>query len=315
MAKKSWTLLNLADDPLADVSLSPVQLDAAELGLPSCTVRTKSLRGGLRDGVELLLLDNGSLRVAVLPQRGMGLWKAWLGDWAIGWNSPVRGPVHPRFVPVSEPSGLGWLDGFDELLCRCGLVSNGAPQFDARGRLQYPLHGRIANLPAHRLVVEADPATEELSVTGVVDECRFHFQKLRLTSTLRMRRGAPGLRIVDEVTNLSCNPGEMQLLYHTNFGPPLLEPGATMLAPVRRLMPRNARATAGLDYWNRHGSPQLGGGRRGLFLRSCSPTAMAGRRRCYAMSPARGASACVSLWRSCLASRSGKTARHWPTAM
>jgi hypothetical protein len=157
---------------------------------------------------------------------------------------------------VTEPSGLGWLDGFDELLCRCGLVSNGAPQFDARGRLQYPLHGRIANLPAHRLVVEADPATEELSVTGVVDECRFHFQKLRLTSTLRTRRGEPGVQIIDEVTNLSGNPGEMQLLYHTNFGPPLLEPGATILAPVRRLMPRDERATAGLDGWNRYASPR-----------------------------------------------------------
>ena len=258
MTKKSWTLLDLAADPLIDVSLAAVRLDSAALGLPGCSVQAKSLRGGLRDGVELLLLDNGSLRVAVLPQRGMGLWKAWLGEWAIGWNSPVHGPVHPRFVSIGEPSGLGWLDGFDELLCRCGLTSNGAPEFNARGQLQYPLHRRVANLPARRLEVEADPAADELNVTGVVDECRFHFQKLRLTSTLRMRRGETALRIVDEVTNLSGNPGEMQLLYHTNFGPPLLEPGATILAPVRRMMPRDARAATGLDGWNRYAVPQAG---------------------------------------------------------
>ncbi len=223
---KSWTLLDLSADPLSDIHRENISLSATELGLPGCSIGLRTLRGGLRDGVEMLSIDNGRLRVALLAQRGMNIWKAWLGDWAIGWDSPTRGPVHPRFVPVFDPSGLGWLEGFDELLSRCGLLSNGAPQFDAHGALQYPLHGRIANLPAHRLVVETDAESGELSVTGVVDECRFHFHKLRLTSTLRTRPGEPGVRLFDEVTNLSDAPGEMELIYHTNFGPPLLEPGA-----------------------------------------------------------------------------------------
>ena len=49
-----------------------------------------------------------------------------------------------------------------------------------RGVMLHALHGRIANLPAHHLVVEADTEANELRVTGVVDECRFHFHKLRL---------------------------------------------------------------------------------------------------------------------------------------
>jgi galactose mutarotase-like enzyme len=188
----------------------------------------------------------------------MNLWKAWLGDWTIGWDSPMRGPVHPRFVPIFDPSGLGWLEGFDELLTHCGLLSNGAPQFDERGKLEYPLHGRIANLPAHRVVVEADAESGEIAVTGVVDECRFHFHKLRLTSTLRTRPGEPGVRIIDEVTNLSASPGEMQLLYHTNFGPPLLEPGSRVVAPVRRMMPRDAVAVPGVGHWDQFGEPFIG---------------------------------------------------------
>ena len=106
------------------------------------------MEGGLRDSVDLVEIDNGRLRVAVVPTRGMGLWKAWHGDWEIGWQSPVKGPVHPAFVPLWEPSGIGWINGFDELLCRCGLESNGAPEFDDQGRLKYPLHGKIANVPA-----------------------------------------------------------------------------------------------------------------------------------------------------------------------
>ena len=28
---------------------------------------------------------------------------------------------------------MGWLEGFDELMCRCGLESNGAPDLAANG--------------------------------------------------------------------------------------------------------------------------------------------------------------------------------------
>ena len=122
----------------------------------------------------------------------------------------------------------------------------------------HPLHGRIANLPAHRLTVEADSEAGELRVTRVVDECRFLFQKLRLTSTLRLRLGQPRFDIADEVTNLSGNRGEMQLLYHINFGPPLLQAGGRVAAPIERLMPRDAHSAAGVGRWSRYGEPQAG---------------------------------------------------------
>ena len=261
--RNSWTLIDVAVNPREDVCADSLALDAADLDMPDCRVEFKTLRGGLRDGIRLLTIDNGQLRVAIVPDRGMGIWKAWQGEatgsnWQLGWNSPVRGPVHPKFVPIGEPRGLGWLDGFDELLCRCGLFSNGAPDFDERGALVHPLHGRIANRPAHRLSIEADFDAGEIRVVGVVDECRFHFQKLRLTSTIRMRPAEPRIEIVDEVTNLSGAAGEMQLLYHINFGPPLVEPGSRLLAPIRRLMPRDAHSAHGVRDWNRYGQPRAG---------------------------------------------------------
>ena len=218
----------------------------------------RSLQGGRRNGIEALEIDNGTLKLIVLPQRGMGIWKGWLGKTEIGWKSPANGPVHPGFVPLYDPSGLGWLDGFDELLCRCGLASNGAPEFDDRGVLRYPLHGKIANLPAHRVDLTIDGDSCEISVTGIVDEARFHFQKLRLASTLTTKVGEAGFSIHDEVTNLSANAGECQMLYHINFGPPWLGMGARVVAPVRTLVPRNARAAEGVAQWDRCGEPQAG---------------------------------------------------------
>src|SRR5438128_6451206 len=114
-------------------------------GTPGWQVRLRTCRGGRSDGVQVVEIDNGHFSIDVLPTRGMGIWRVRRGERTLGWKSPAREPVHPAFVPLMEPAGLGWLDGFCELLCRCGLESNGPPEFDDAGRLVRPLHGRIAN--------------------------------------------------------------------------------------------------------------------------------------------------------------------------
>ena len=208
---------------------------------------------GLSQGVEQVRVENGKLRFVILPTRGMSLWKAWyLGDQEepIGWSSPVRGPVHPSFVPLTEPSGLGWLDGFDELLVRCGLESNGAPEHDEHGRLKYPLHGRIGNKPAYKLELSLDAGAGEIALTGWVEETRFHFMKMRMKSTVRAKFGAASIDIEDEITNLSASPADMQMLYHVNFGQPLLDAGSQVLAPVEEVVPRNGHAAAGIANWS-----------------------------------------------------------------
>ncbi len=250
MATKSWTITDVSKGISKDKWTMPSS--EARRSLAGCSVSKRTLRGGLSDGVEIIRVSNGRLEFDLLPTRGMGLWKAWLGDFEIGWQSPVRGPVHPKFVPLAEPSGLGWLDGFDELVVRCGLESNGAPDFDETGRLKYPLHGRIANRPAHRIEVVADGDASQIAITGEVEETRFHFTKLRLVSTVSTKPGEAGLTILDEVINLSGSPAEFQMLYHANFGRPLLDPGARFVAPVKRVVPRDARAAEGIFTWDRY---------------------------------------------------------------
>jgi len=171
----------------------------------------------------------------------------------LGWKSPAKGPVHPAFVPLWEASGLGWLSGFDELLVRCGLESNGGPVFAPNGSLQYPLHGKIANTPANKVEVTIDGDSGEIAVTGVVDEAHIYGSKLRLTTTLSTKVGQPSMTVADEVTNMSAQPGEMELLYHINFGVPLLSPGATVVLPVKRVTPRDAVAVADIPTWNVYG--------------------------------------------------------------
>jgi galactose mutarotase-like enzyme len=241
--------------------------DKVDVSIGSLAVRSRRLSGGRRDGVLLVELVAGTTKVFVLPDRGLGIWKIMAGEFELGWQSPVHGPVHPRFVPLAEPSGLGWLDGFDELVARCGLVSNGAPDFDGAGRLQHPLHGRIANLPAHHLDVTLDDAAGTITLTGAVDETRFHFHALRLTTSLTLHADRQRVSWTDTVKNISDRPATMQMLYHVNFGPPLLGPGAELVAAIEELAPRDGAAEGDVDTWNRYASPRAGRSEECHFMR------------------------------------------------
>src|SRR5207237_3508608 len=137
---------------------------------------------GPRDGIDLIEIHNGALAYSILPTRGMGLWRGEYRGNYLGWRAPLFGPVHPKLVNLEGRQGLGWLAGFDEWLCRCGLASNGPPGDDGGTRLT--LHGRVANLPAHydEARVHLDPPFE-LTVTGVVEEASPFGPHLRLSTT------------------------------------------------------------------------------------------------------------------------------------
>jgi hypothetical protein len=260
MPTKTWTLIDQASGLPEPPHLEIGERELAGLGEAGVIKRTHS--GGLADGVVAVEIDNGALAIDVLPTRGMGIWRVTpkaTGAPVIGWKSPVRGPVHPAFVDLGEPSGLGWLDGFDELIARCGLESNGAPEFDEpTGRLKYPLHGRVANRPAHHVEVTIDTDKREIALRGVVEETRFHFLKLRMTSTLTTAFGSSSFHIHDEVENFSASPATMQMLYHCNFGLPLLDGGSRVVAPVKKLVPRNERAASGIKTWDSFAAPEPG---------------------------------------------------------
>ncbi len=231
--------------------LDPVEFRGDRHGADVWQVRMRTLHGGRSEGVQLVELDNGAISIDVLPTRGMGIWRVRRGDTTLGWQAPAGQPVHPSLVPLMEPAGLGWLDGFNELLCRCGLESNGPPEFDDAGRLLRPLHGRIANTPAHRVELLIDEDLGKLTLRGIVDESRFHFQSLRLTSSISTSIGSNEFSWSDEVENIGGRDASLQLLYHFNIGQPLLKPGSRITAPLGTVAPlTKVAADEGVATWN-----------------------------------------------------------------
>jgi hypothetical protein len=103
---------------------------------------------------------------------------------------------------------------------------------------------RIANLPAHHLDVTLDEAAGAITLTGAVDETRFLCHALRMTTSLTLHADRHRVSWTDSVKNISDRPATMQMLYHVNFGPPLLGPGAELVAAIEELAPRDAAAVA-----------------------------------------------------------------------
>jgi hypothetical protein len=262
---KSWILTDVLNDVWLD-SFS-VGNDSLRLATPhDWSIRKRTLHGGLRDGMDLIEVHNGALSYAVLPTRGMGLWRGEYRGNFLGWRAPVLGPVHPKFVNLDERGGLGWLGGFDEWLCRCGLNSNGPPGEDVvtdkngrTTRSRLTLHGRIANRPAHYVEVRVnlDPP-HELTIIGHVEEGCLFFPHVSLISTTTTVPGSHRLVIHDVVENRGAGPVEMEMLYHLNVGPPFLEAGSRMVTPIRELAPLTARAAEGIDTFDTYAGPTAG---------------------------------------------------------
>jgi hypothetical protein len=204
----------------------------------------------------------------------MNVLEAATGEATLGFNSPVREVVHPAYVNAVARGGLGWLEGFNELVARCGLESNGAPGPDTiidnngnEATVVLPLHGVISNTPAGRVWVTAETqAPYRLSVWGDVYDARMFGPSYLLRACITTTPGAAEFTISDEVVNIGGRPAELELLYHCNYGRPLLGEGARLLAPVRKLCARDPRALEGLDAWDVYEAPRAGYAEQCYFL-------------------------------------------------
>lgn len=229
-------------------------------------VQKTTLKGGMQDGVDLIEVDNGALSFFIVPTRGMGIWKGIYRGIPLGWESPVRDLVHPSHVELNDRGGLGWLKGFNEWIVRCGLDSNGAPGKDVvidnngnEAEVFVPLHGKIANTPARHVEVRIELAPpHRISVVGIVDETMMFGPALRLTTEISTQLGSNSFTIRDQVTNLNASTAECQLLYHCNYGAPLLEDGASLVAPFKTVSPRDPRAQEDMKTYDQFNGPENG---------------------------------------------------------
>jgi hypothetical protein len=239
------------------------------IGEANWQVDKRVLRGGKQEGVDLVSIDNGTITIILIPTRGMSILDvrdSSTGERLLGWDSPVKEVVHPHYVNLESRGGLGWLDGFNEWMVRCGLEFAGHPGQDRFvtntgdvAEMELTLHGKVGNIPASEveLIIEEQPP-HRIRVRGVVHERMFFGPKLMLESELSVLPGTRSFQLTDRITNQGGADQEFQLIYHVNYGAPLLEEGARFIAAVRDVRPMNAHAAEGLGEFATYAGPTEG---------------------------------------------------------
>jgi hypothetical protein len=86
---------------------------------------------------------------------------------------------------------------------------------------------------------------------------------LRLDSSLHTTAGSSSLELRDTITNCGDVASEVQILYHINFGPPLLEAGSQIFAAIEQLTPYDLHSGKSSEQWDLCGSPMPG------FVQQC----------------------------------------------
>jgi len=230
------------------------------------SVSKRTLHGGKQEGVELIEVDNGKLQFRVIPTRGMSVLDVVHGDVRLGWNSPVEEVVHPSYINLHDRGGLGWLDGFNEWMVRCGLSFAGHPGEDkfinnvgAEATMDLTLHGKIGNIPASQVVVVVEKKPpHRIRIRGRVNEVSFYGPNLSIWTEISTIPGSSAFRISDVLTNHGTFDEEFQIIYHANFGRPLLGEGAKLLTASTKIVPFNENAAKAISEQESYAPPTKG---------------------------------------------------------
>jgi hypothetical protein len=249
----AWDYILLdTDKPAQNWTVTSEQLGVKTDKAFSVTLRT--LHGGRQEGVSIVDIDNGTMKLSVVPTRGMNVLQASVGDVRMGWDSPVKEVVNPSFIELNGRGGLGWLEGFNELVTRCGYEWVGHPGMD-NGEL-LTLHGRAANIPASKVSLHIDEKPPyAISLRGELKEQAFKKVDFSVATELVTVPGSTTFALNDTLTNNGDYPKEYQALYHSNFSTPFLEQGARFAAPVKQVSPFNDKAKGELADWQTYRAP------------------------------------------------------------
>jgi hypothetical protein len=212
---------------------------------------------GVRDGVRGVRVRSGSgLDYTVLLSRGMDIAQASYRGTPLAWVS-ATGAGHPHSL---EPEGRGWLRTFHGgLLTGCGLLNAGAANVD--GEEPLGIHGHLSHTPAEETFAGTEWQGDEATITvrGTMREARVFDENLRLTRHITSPLGENRLTISDRVENAGWKRTPLMLLYHLNFGWPLVSEETEIVFPASApSRPRDAEAQKGANVWNRLEAPQAG---------------------------------------------------------
>ncbi|MEQ8336973.1 MAG: aldose 1-epimerase family protein [Cyclobacteriaceae bacterium] len=192
-------------------------------------------------GIETSVVDNGAgrntriawintgtgLRYKVVIDRGMDIVDAFYNQHSLAWLSH-GGVMSPESY---AQTGFDWLKTFSGgLMTTCGLTHVGGPEQDEFG--QRGLHDQVSNIPARvDSVIQPDLIAGDLnmSISGTIRQTQVFGNRLDLKRKISGSLGSSVIKVEDEIINAGNEQIPHMILYHLNFGWPLIDEGARLL--------------------------------------------------------------------------------------
>ena len=205
-----------------------------------CGIRESRLLRGRAEGTEIAEFYNAAgMRFTVVPDRCMDLYDFSYKGINLAYHSQ-NGLTSPQaFNAIDGEFGEQWPGG---LMFTCGLDNVGGQGFDGGN---FPTHGRIGHVPASnfgtKLFWEGDNYI--LRAYGEAHMTKTFNRHLSIRRTIESGLYDKNIRIHDIITNYDDADEPFQLLYHINFGYPLLSDKSIVKTCKSTIKPLNNMST------------------------------------------------------------------------
>lgn len=202
-------------------------------------IRESEILRGPGEGIKIAEVYNAAgLRFTVVPDMGMDLFDLSYKGVNLCFQSK-NGMIAPQsFSSQDGDFSEQWPGG---ALVTCGLDNVGG--HCQEGSI-YPAHGRFAFLPAQTFGTECCWQGDDylLQLTGEVHQTRMYGRHLSVHRTITTGLDSRSIRISDRITNFEPEDEPLMLLYHCNFGYPLLDKDAVTAVNAGKTIPLNERS-------------------------------------------------------------------------
>lgn len=227
---------------------------------PASGVRAIDLKNG--KGIEMTVVADRGFDIPYLSYKGINM----------GFISK-QGVRSPGLY--QEGGGRGFLKQFSAgMMTTCGMTYAGAPGFDGR---ELGLHGPFSNTPAHQVCVREEFEGEDkvFYVEGKVRESCVFEENMLMKRRMVLETERDVLRIQDELENQSFSTDPVMMIYHINFGYPMLDAGAEVYTSAQRIEPRDSVAEEGMHKYSIMESPEMNRDEQCYFHRDLGKEAFA----------------------------------------
>lgn len=175
----------------------------------------------------------GGFQFTVLPDRGMDIAEACYKGIPVGYLSKMG----IKNLPLCAAENNGEFGRYFAagLLTTCGLDNVGS-ECVVLGK-HFPQHGRHTFTPAETVCIHKywEEGRYTIALTGTMRLASLFEENLLMKRTIKTTMGEKRVFIMDEITNESSKKQQYMLMYHCNFGFPIVSPDARVISNHRQI--------------------------------------------------------------------------------